>query len=82
MSKCKHYSPEYRQELVELVRRTQSSCRKIALEVGAEGPNSRDSEAGALPGRAKAIIFRLKSSISSGEVSTKPGHLQFVADPA
>lgn len=34
MSKRKHYSPEYKRELVELVRRTQSSCRKIALEVG------------------------------------------------
>jgi transposase len=34
MSKRKHYSPEYKRELVELVRRSQSSCRKIALEVG------------------------------------------------
>lgn len=34
MSKRKRYSPEYKHELVELVRRSTSSCRKIALEVG------------------------------------------------
>ena len=34
MSKRKRYSPEYKQELVELVRRSRSSCRQIALEVG------------------------------------------------
>ena len=34
MSKRKRYSPEYKQELVELVRRSQSSGRQIALEVG------------------------------------------------
>lgn len=34
MSKRKRYSPEYKRELIELVRRSQSSCRKIALEVG------------------------------------------------
>ena len=34
MSKRKQYSPEYKRELVELVRRSQSSCRQIALEVG------------------------------------------------
>jgi len=34
MSKRKHYSPEYKRELVDLVRRTGSSCRQIALEVG------------------------------------------------
>lgn len=34
MSKRKRYSPEYKHELVELVRRSKSSCRKIALEVG------------------------------------------------
>ena len=34
MLKRKHYSPEYKRELVELVRRSQSSCRQIALEVG------------------------------------------------
>ena len=33
MSKRKRYSPEYKRELVELVRRSQSSCRQIALEV-------------------------------------------------
>ncbi len=34
MSKRKRYSPEYKHELVELVRGSKSSCRKIALEVG------------------------------------------------
>ncbi len=34
MSKRKRYSPEYKHELVELARRSNSSCRKIALEVG------------------------------------------------
>lgn len=34
MSKRKRFSPEYKNELVELVRRSKSSCRKIALEVG------------------------------------------------
>ena len=34
MSKRKRYSPEYKNELVDLVRRSKSSCRKIALEVG------------------------------------------------
>lgn len=34
MSKRKRYSPEYKHELVELVRRSKSSCRKVALEVG------------------------------------------------
>lgn len=34
MSKRKRYSPEYKHELVELVRRSKSSCRKVALDVG------------------------------------------------
>jgi transposase len=34
MSKRKRYTSEYKRELVELVRRSQSSCRQIALEVG------------------------------------------------
>jgi transposase len=57
MSKRKRYSPEYKRELVELVRRSQSSCRQIALEVGVN-PNTltrwvRESDAGggkAFPG--------------------------------
>ena len=57
MSKRKHYSPEYKRELVELVRRSKSSCRKIALEVGIN-PNMltrwvREADAGggkAFPG--------------------------------
>jgi transposase len=51
MSKRKQYSPEYKRELVELVRRSQSSCRQIALEVGVN-PNMltrwvREANAGA-----------------------------------
>ena len=34
MSKRKSCSPEYKREIVELVRRSASSCRQIALEVG------------------------------------------------
>jgi transposase len=57
MSKRKRYSPEYKQELVELVRRSRSSCRQIALEVGVN-PNMltrwvREADAGggkAFPG--------------------------------
>ena len=54
MSKRKRYSPEYKRELV---RRSQSSCRQIALEVGVN-PNMltrwvREADAGggkAFPG--------------------------------
>jgi transposase len=57
MSKRKRYSPEYKRELVELVRRSKSSCRQVALEVGVN-PNMltrwvREAEAGggkAFPG--------------------------------
>lgn len=34
MSKRKRYTSEYKHELIELVRGSKSSCRKIALEVG------------------------------------------------
>lgn len=34
MSKRKRYSPEYKREIVELVQRSKSSCRQVALEVG------------------------------------------------
>lgn len=34
MSKRKRYSPEYKRELVELVRQSKSSSRQVALEVG------------------------------------------------
>ena len=57
MSKRKRYSPEYKRELVELVRRSSSSCRKIALEVGVSPAQLtrwvREAEAGgakAFPG--------------------------------
>ena len=57
MSKRKRYSPEYKREIVELVRRSRSSCRQIALEVGLN-PNMltrwvREADAGggkAFPG--------------------------------
>jgi transposase len=57
MSKRKHYSPEYKRELVELVQRSHSSCRQIALAVGVN-PNMltrwvREAQAGggkAFPG--------------------------------
>ena len=41
MSKRKHYSPEYKRELV---RRSQSSCRQIVLEVGVNTPVLNDYE--------------------------------------
>lgn len=34
MSKRKRYSPEYKREVVELVRRSKTSCRRVALEIG------------------------------------------------
>jgi transposase len=57
VSKRKRYSPEYKQELAELARRSRSSCRQIALEVGVN-PNMltrwvREADAGggkAFPG--------------------------------
>lgn len=74
MSKRKHYSPEYKRELVELVRRSQSSCRKIALEVGIN-PNMltrwvREADAGsgkAFPGGGiprDEEVARLKRELS------------------
>ena len=57
MSKRKRYSPDYKREIVELVRRSKSSTRQIALEVGIN-PNMltrwvREADAGggkAFPG--------------------------------
>lgn len=74
MSKRKRYSPEYKRELVELVRRSGSSCRKIALEVGVN-PNMltrwvREADAGggkAFPGGGTARdeeMARLKRELS------------------
>ena len=74
MSKRKRYSPEYKRELVELVRRSQSSCRQIALEVGVN-PNMltrwvREADAGggkAFPGGGTARdeeMARLKRELS------------------
>ena len=74
MSKRKRYSPEYKRELVELVRRSQSSCRQIALEVGVN-PNMltrwvREADAGggkAFPGGGIARdeeMARLKRELS------------------
>ncbi|WP_372238876.1 transposase [Pseudomonas sp. LTJR-52] len=33
-SKRKKYSPEFKREAIELVRRSRSSCRQVALEIG------------------------------------------------
>ena len=74
MSKRKHYSPEFKRERVELVRRSQSSCRKIALEVGVN-PNMltrwvREADAGggqAFPGGGMPRdeeVARLKRELS------------------
>ena len=74
MSKRKRYSPEYKRELVELARRSQSSCRQIALEVGVN-PNMltrwvREADAGggkAFPGGGTARdeeMARLKRELS------------------
>ena len=65
MSKRKRYSPEYKREIVELVRRSKSSCRQVALEVGVN-PNMltrwvREAEAGggkAFPGGATTTPSR------------------------
>jgi len=51
MSKRQRYTPEYKREAVELVRRSDTSCRQIALELGIS-PNLltrwvREEEAGA-----------------------------------
>ncbi len=74
MSKRKRYSPEYKREIVELVRRSKSSCRKVALEVGIN-PNQlnrwvREADAGggeAFPGggtpRDEEVV-RLKRELS------------------
>ena len=74
MSNRKRYSPEYKRELVELVRRSQSSCRQIALEVGVN-PNMltrwvREANAGggkAFPGGGMPRdeeLARLKRELS------------------
>ena len=74
MSKRKRYSPEYKRELVELVRRSQASCRQIALEVGVN-PNMltrwvREADAGggkAFPGGGTSRdeeMARLKRELS------------------
>ncbi|MGF7199749.1 transposase-like protein [Pseudomonas sp. RC10-4-2] len=34
MSKRKRDSPEFKRETIELVRRSEASCRQVALEVG------------------------------------------------
>lgn len=38
MSKRKKYCPEYKREAIELVRRTGTSCRQVALEIGVAPP--------------------------------------------
>lgn len=39
MSKRKKYSPEFKREAIELVRRSGTSCRQIGLEIGVN-PNT------------------------------------------
>ncbi|HEJ3621337.1 TPA: transposase [Pseudomonas aeruginosa] len=34
MSRLKRYSPEFKREAIELVRRSGASCRQVALEIG------------------------------------------------
>ena len=74
MSKRKRYSPEFKRELVDVVRRSQSSCRQVALEVGVN-PNQlsrwvREAAAGggkALPGGGvprDEELARLKRELS------------------
>jgi transposase len=55
MSMRKHYSPEYERELVEPVRRSQSSCRQIALEVGVNPNMLTRGSARRTPGGGKAF---------------------------
>lgn len=74
MSKRKRYSAEYKREIVELVRRSKSSCRQVALEVGIN-PNMltrwiREADAGggkAFPGGGTPRdeeVARLKRELS------------------
>ena len=74
MSKRKRYSPEYKREIVDLVRRSKSSCRQIALEVGVN-PNMltrwvREADSGggkAFPGGGAPRdeeVARLKRELS------------------
>ncbi len=74
MSKRKRYSPEFKRELVDVVRRSQSSCRQVALEVGVN-PNQlsrwvREAAAGeskAFPGGGvprDEELARLKRELS------------------
>ena len=57
MSKRKRYSPEYKHELVELVGRSKSSCRQIALEVGV----------------APALLTRWVREVDAGGTKAFPG---------
>ncbi len=62
MSKRKRYSSEYKRELVELVRRSKSSCRQVALEVGVN-PSLltrwvRETEAGG--GKALYVVMPMR----------------------
>lgn len=74
MSKRKRYTAEYKREIVELVRRSKSSCRQVALEVGVN-PNMltrwvREADSGgskAFPGGGTPRdeeVARLKRELS------------------
>lgn len=74
MSKRMRYSPEYKREIVELVRQSKSSSRQIALEVGinsnmlARWVREAESEGGkAFPGGGTprdAELARLKRELA------------------
>lgn len=55
MSKRKQYSPEFKREAVELVRRTDASCRQIAQEIGIAPSLLNRWVREALPGPEKAF---------------------------
>jgi transposase len=74
MSKRKKYSPEFKREAIELVRRSGTSCRQIGLEIGVN-PNMltrwvREADAGsgkAFSGTGTARdeeVARLKRELS------------------
>ena len=76
MSKRKRYMPEYKREIVDLVRRSQSSCRQIALEVGLN-PNmlTRWVREQAKPSRVSGlrVTRRLPASSASCRRSLRNG---------
>lgn len=80
MPKRKRFSPEYKREIVELVRRSKSSCRQVALEVGIN-PNMltrrvREADAGggkAFPGGGTPGMKRWPASSANCRASPRNG---------